>query len=382
MTWKQKAIPVKICCLFMLLVLSAGCIPKTTGTTEVAVLCVTWNPVGKQGVLGKYGLGNQGVQPDLFAGEGETHFVLPFIHEWHTFSSNLQNIEYTIKSGVESKKGRDDLLFKTIDGNDIGLDVIISYRIVREKAPYILKNVATNDEELRKNIVRTISRSKPRDIFGELTTEEFYVSENRVQKSERAKKIMNEMLEPYGVMVEAVLTKDYRFNPAYQKAIEERKIADQMAEKNKAGARAAEQEYKRKLEEAIGEVNKMQAEVDGEYRRGQIEANAYFDSKFQIAKAIETEGITEAKAIKEMNDSLAGPGGKTLVKLKVAEALKGKNILLLPLTGGGMDLKTTDINRLLETYGLQKATAKPILAKKPVAAEPSQEKVTAPTTDE
>ena len=39
---------------------------------------------------------------------------------------------------------------------------------------------------------------------------------------------------------------------------------------------------------------------------------------------------------------------------KVTE-LADKNILVLPLSGGGLDLKTTDVNRLLEMYGLQRA---------------------------
>jgi hypothetical protein len=42
-----------------------------------------------------------------------------------------------------------------------------------------------------------------------------------------------------------------------------------------------------------------------------------------------------------------------MVKLKLAEALEGKKIVLLPLSGSGMDIKTTNINKLLETYGLR-----------------------------
>ena len=54
-----------------------------------------------------------------------------------------------------------------------------------------------------------------------------------------------------------------------------------------------------------------------------------------------------------MNKALAGSGGEVMVKLKIAEALTGKKIILLPLTSGGMDIKTTNINKILETYGVQ-----------------------------
>jgi len=54
-----------------------------------------------------------------------------------------------------------------------------------------------------------------------------------------------------------------------------------------------------------------------------------------------------------LNKGLAGSVGEVMVKLKIAEALEGKKIILLPQSGSGLDLKTTDINRLLETYGLR-----------------------------
>ena len=43
----------------------------------------------------------------------------------------------------------------------------------------------------------------------------------------------------------------------------------------------------------------------------------------------------------------------TIVKLRIAEAIQGKRIILLPLSEGGMNLKTTDINRLIETLGIK-----------------------------
>jgi hypothetical protein len=41
------------------------------------------------------------------------------------------------------------------------------------------------------------------------------------------------------------------------------------------------------------------------------------------------------------------------VKLRIAEALQGKRIVLLPVSEGGMNLKTTNINRLIETLGVK-----------------------------
>jgi regulator of protease activity HflC (stomatin/prohibitin superfamily) len=211
---------------------------------------------------------------------------------------------------------------------------------------------------LRDKVVRTVARSKPRDIFGELKTEAFYVAESREIQSNKAKEELQKILGPMGIVVEKVLTNDYRFNPEYTKAIEDKKVADQQVEKNKSAQHAATEEYKRKLEEARGEVNKMVADADGQYLKDKIEADVYQEQQRLLAEAIKAEGIAEGKGIQEMNNALAGAGGEALVKLRIAEAIQGKRIILLPVSEGGMNLKTTDINRLIETLGIKALSGK------------------------
>jgi len=58
-----------------------------------------------------------------------------------------------------------------------------------------------------------------------------------------------------------------------------------------------------------------------------------------------------------MNKALAGSGGETMVKLRVAEALQGKKIILLPMSDGGMNLKTTNINDLINVMGVKSLSA-------------------------
>ncbi|HQH28194.1 MAG TPA: prohibitin family protein, partial [Oligoflexia bacterium] len=126
-------------------------------------------------------------------------------------------------------------------------------------------------------------------------------------------------------------------------------------EKFKSEAQAAIEEYLRKLEQAKGQVNQMVAKADGEFARARIEADAYYAQQEKRAQATRAEGEAEAKGIAEMNIALAGAGGEVMVKLRIAEALKNKKIILLPQGTGTIDLKSTNMNALLETLGLQKA---------------------------
>jgi regulator of protease activity HflC (stomatin/prohibitin superfamily) len=179
------------------------------------------------------------------------------------------------------------------------------------------------------------------------------VAESRETQANRAKEELQKILEPMGIVVEKVLTNDYRFNAEYTKAIEDKKVADQQVEKFKSAQHAALEEYKRKLEEARGEVNKMVADADGQYLKDKIEADVYQEQQQLLAEAIKAEGIADAKGIQEMNNALAGAGGEAIVKLRIAEAMQGKRIMLLPVSEGGMNLKTTDMNRLIETLGIR-----------------------------
>ena len=314
--------------------------PHQTKSTEVGVRVIKWSPFTKSGV------------EDRIYAPGAKYFFPPLINDWYTFDVKLQNMEMTT-SQRGARFSKDDLVFKTIDGNDIALDVIIAYRIDPNKARDILVNVALNNHEMEEKLVRPITRNVTRELFGALKTEDFYVANKRAEQAEAVKQELNNILNPYGVIVESVLPKDYRFNAAYQKAIEEKKVADQMAERFKSEANATKEEYLQILQTAQGEFNKMVADVDGEFLKAKIGADAYYEQQTKIAQAIEAEGIAQAQGITKMVEALNSSGGETMVKIKIAEALVGKKIFLLPFgDNSGVDLKTTNVNDLLRLYGL------------------------------
>ena len=319
----------------------AGCMPYTTGPNEVGVRTKKFTLFGEKGI------------EDRAYAAGETHFFVPFLTDWHTFDRTIQDIEMTMAVNRGDKRGSDHLAFKTIDGNDIQLDVTVSYQIIEAKAPMILGEVATSDLELREKIVRSIARSMPRDIFGELTSEEFYVSLDRDNKALEVTEKLNEVLEDYGIRITATLLGTYKFNDEYQQAIEDKKNAEQEAKKIESQTAATAQEYTTKVKAAAAIVASVKAAADGEYERAKIEADAYYKQQESIAKAILAEGRAEAEGIQKMNEALAGSGGEAMVKLAIAKALAGKRIIMLPMGGGGLDLRTTDINQLLELYGVR-----------------------------
>jgi regulator of protease activity HflC (stomatin/prohibitin superfamily) len=323
-----------------------GCVSQTTGETEVGVLVC------------KIGLGcaRKGVQDELYA-PGSTNFFAPFIRDFYTFDTKVQNLEMVADTRKGDRAARDDLQFKTTDGNDISMDVTVAWTIDPKKAPSLLENVGTSTQEVKERLVRPIARTLVRDVLNELDSESVYNSDKRFEKAERARQVLSQALQPYGVLVSQVILHEHRFAPEYERVIHDRKLAEQRAQQLRSEAEAAMQEALRNLESARGKVAADIAAATGALAQAKLAADAELYQQQQNADAIVAERAAHAKAIAKRNEALRGTGGRAMVKLRVAEALEGKSIVLVPGGQSGVGLNKLDVNRLVEAATVQQEAA-------------------------
>lgn len=309
----------------------------TTGTTEVGVRTVKW------GLFGTNGVENKVYQP------GATYFFLPVVNDWCAYDTRLQVVEMTASKG---EKVSEDIPFKTKDGNDIRIDIIFTYRVDPQKTPFIRQFVAQDMVELKEKVFRTVARSKPRDYLGEFDTEQFYHATNRNAAAENILKGLQFILKDYGILVENVALMDYRFNPDYQKIITNKKIADTKTI-SIISERDATIEFNKKLiNDAQGTVNELTAQADGKYKEAVLTADAYFQQQTNLAAATIAEGEAEKTGIQRMREAMRHEGGLIQLRMKIAENLKGKRILMIPSgSPSSLSLQTLDINKILEQTG-------------------------------
>ncbi|MCB9639063.1 MAG: prohibitin family protein [Myxococcales bacterium] len=313
-----------------------GC--ESTGPTEVGVRTIRVGFLSKRGVV-----------KEVYA-PGATYFMMPFVNDWHTFDTRLQNLEMVQSEKAGDQPYADDLSFKTRDGNDVSVDVTVAWRINPQKAPHLLEYIGTSLSEIKDRLIRPSCRSIVRDILNELSSEDFYVAATRRQKADRARDVLSSKLNPLGIVIEQVILREFRFNNQYQEIIRSRKLAEQQAEALKSEARAARERALRLLEQAQGTVRQRLAESRGKFAQTKYHADATFIRFEQEAKAMLAESHAQAQAIAERNKALAGSGGRTLVMLKLADALKGKKIFLIPTDSrSAIGLQTTNVNQLLQT---------------------------------
>jgi regulator of protease activity HflC (stomatin/prohibitin superfamily) len=322
-----------------------GCVSHSTGETEVGVLVC------------KIGLGcaHKGVQDQLYP-PGSTNVFAPFIRDFYTFDTKVQNLEMNAaNSKTGDREGRDDLQFKTTDGNDISMDVTVVWNLDPNQIPRILQEVGTSTEEVKEKLVRPMARTLVRDVLNELDSESVYNSDKRFQKADEARQVLTRALAPFGVSIMQVILHEHRFAPEYEKVIHDRKLAEQRAEQLKSETEAVQQEALRNLETARGNVASEIAKAEGNLKQVSLKADAELYAQQQNAEAILAERTANSKAIAKRNEALRGGGGKAMVKLKIAEALEGKTIVLVPGGSPGSAFNKMDVNKLIDSFKDQDA---------------------------
>ena len=120
----------------------------------------------------------------------------------------------------------DDITFKTKDGNNVHIDVNVMWRIDPKKAADIVFHVGQSVDEIKERVVRPISRSVIRDVFNEISSEEYYQVTVKNQMAEKAKDALAKALEPYGILVDMLQVQQHRFDADYQGAINAQKQAE------------------------------------------------------------------------------------------------------------------------------------------------------------
>jgi regulator of protease activity HflC (stomatin/prohibitin superfamily) len=328
-----------------LLLLATGCTFHSTDSTEVGVL------TRKIGLFGKTGVQQETYPP------GAMYTFPAFITDWHVYNVALQNLEMVQARDRGDRSGRDDIQFKTHDGNDIEVDVTVAWRIDTARTPWILEHVGGSTAEVKENLVRPACRSIVRDVLNTMTSEEFYVSDKRFQKAEEARDKLAKVFTPEGVIVERVILGEHHFHPEYEKVIHDKKLAEQTAERMVSEGHAAQQEALRNLETAKGQVAQKIATARGALDQVKLHADADYFRAQREAEAILAEKKAKAKGVEKTNQAMSGAGGRTLVKLAVADALKGKQIVFLPGGAKGSALQTMNINELLSKFAYVEATS-------------------------
>jgi regulator of protease activity HflC (stomatin/prohibitin superfamily) len=273
---------------------------------------------------------NRGIQPEIF--KPGLYFVMPGVEQLHLFPQDIQVMNFSnskseVSAGDHPEKAID---VKTSDGYSVAIDVSLLYRV---ENPYKVFTAAGGGDAYADIIIHKIAKPTLLQTLGELNAEEFYSGPKRIEKIKRAEMMLAVQLKEQGVHLDAVLVRNYVYDPKYQALIESRKVKDQTVFWREAEAVAEIEKRKRDTMVAEG-----LARASTELQRGasevqKLHSEASLYERKQAAQGKLLVETAEAQGTKLESDAYLNQGAENIVGIKMAEVLRGVRVLVLPSDG-------------------------------------------------
>jgi regulator of protease activity HflC (stomatin/prohibitin superfamily) len=313
--------------------------------------CTVYVHPGEWGVKQVVFGADQGIQKTIY--DPGLHWLTPGFERMHVFPADLQVLEMSDEGSPKGARLNmrtvPALKVQTSEGYTVSVDITVLYRI--DDAFQVMTQIGPG-RLYEDNAIITLSQQQLRLALGQLDAEQFYKGDTREKAALDAQQRLTTELSPKGIRVFHVLIRQYRYDAKYQQAIEQRKIQDQTVFKNQAEAAAAQEEAKKNTIEAEGA-----ALVSVELARGEAEVQK-LDSEAELyrrTKAAEGQlAVTLAKAqgTDLENKALRGAGSENMVGLKMAETLRGVDVIVLPSDGEG-GTNPLDLNQMLRRFDVR-----------------------------
>jgi regulator of protease activity HflC (stomatin/prohibitin superfamily) len=313
--------------------------------------CTTYVRPGQAGVKQiKFGL-SKGIEPVVYStglhyiGAGETMHLFPM----RVQVLELSNSRSEASEDLEGHRVAPGINIQTSEGYTVQVDVTVLYRIAD---PLKVMQTIGPGRLFEDSAVIPRAQQDLRRALGELDAEDFYRGDKRVEKAHDARAALEAELKEKGIEVMQVLVRRYLYDQRYQQAIEQRKIQDQTVYKNEAEAKAAiAAAAKNKIvAEGAAAVNVENARGDAEVKKLEADADLYRRQKAAAGDLLVK--LAEAQGTELENQALRGVGSENMVGLRMAEALKGTRVIVLPSDGeGGMN--PLDLKSLLKRFDVK-----------------------------
>lgn len=259
----------------------------------------------------------------------------------------------------------EDVHTRAKDGNEAALKLTVRYRIDPnpERLVRLVQEVSTNDAGVR-DLVVSVVRSEIRTNMNRLRTAEFRDDKKRNDAVDSALAAARGTLSPWGIDVEAINLKQYRFVRLLQNGSEDTSYQDRLRdiqekEQDIEGERTRIETVRAKkhteYSEAESKYNSRIAEAKGYKEQSAYQGDAYYAAKANEAKAIKAEGTAEIEGLRQQIAALSGKGGRAMLRLEVAKQLSQGNpsfVAVNPGQNAGIEVSKTDMNQLIQQLGV------------------------------
>jgi regulator of protease activity HflC (stomatin/prohibitin superfamily) len=295
----------------------------STGLIIAVVLALILNTVSagmvfvepdKRGVvitIRSGGVRSEVLQPGL-------RWVVPYAESVITYPISRQTYTMSIAHEEGQIAGDDSVAARTSDGQVVKIDASIIFALDPEEVVNVHIKWGNNYVD---NLVRPQVRGVIRDAVSQFGVEEVY-STKRLELSQMMNTAMSDKMEEGGLILIDFVLRNITFSDEYAASVEQKQIAEQLAQQAKFVVEQKKQEAEQARQVAQGEADAAVFVAEGQAKAVVIQAEA--DAEARVIQA-----TAEASALKLIADALRN-NPDLLTFEYISKLAPGIKVMLVP----------------------------------------------------
>jgi regulator of protease activity HflC (stomatin/prohibitin superfamily) len=230
-------------------------------------------------------------------------FINPFTQAIQQYPVTIQNYAMVLKSNEGSSAGDDSIKIQSSEGQQLNLDVVIQYQVIRDQAGLLYQDWGGADiGVVEDRVVRQYTRTQVPAIAAGYTWENI-VSSKRAEITDKITQALREEFARRHLSLISFGVREVHLPDTLQQALTNKIEAQQQAEQQKYQLEQARVKADQDKVVAQGQAQAVQAQAEGEAAATRIRADAQAEANLKLAKSL-TPALIQYQQIQRWDGKL------------------------------------------------------------------------------
>jgi regulator of protease activity HflC (stomatin/prohibitin superfamily) len=218
-------------------------------------------------------------------------FINPFTQAIQQYPVTIKTYSMVQKSSEGQTSGDDSIKVQSNEGQQINLDVVIQYQVIKEEAALLYQDWGGADINfVQDQVVRQYTRSQVPVVASKYGWEEITSGKRDVINGEISKGLEAEFAKRHMRLI-SFAVREVHLPQSLQTALDQKIQAQQQAEQQKYQLAQAQVKAEQDVAQATGQANALKAQAEGEAQATLTRAKAQAEANRQLAQSLTPELI-------------------------------------------------------------------------------------------
>lgn len=218
-------------------------------------------------------------------------FINPFTQAIQEYPVTIQTYSMVLKGLEGQTSGDDSIKVQSNEGQQLNLDVVIQYQVVKDEADQLYQDWGGADiVTVEDRVVRQYTRSQVPVVASRYGWEEI-TSDKRAQIITEVSEILDSEFAKRHLNLVSFAIREVHLPASLQEALDRKIEAQQAAEQQRYQLEQAKVKAEQDVAEATGRANALKAQAEGEAQATLTRAKAQAEANQELARSLTPELI-------------------------------------------------------------------------------------------